>query len=238
MINVRRECLKVSQMSRALHHRSWLGTNARARVIKLLKLLVAELFAFAAGCDFDCALRCGHSTTGKILLLPLSKSRDVVYVVVVDKTARAGLIQYATGARETGLWTMEVVAAQRLEDMRPPAKVYKAVGISGSSARRAWDKVATLEARSPAKQVAQARGAIVLHRPAGAAVAVVPTQVAPGSKQNRNRRKRAVVRLASGALGSGEERSAARLWCMFRGSSFRKQLEQPCGTTHVKETSY
>ena len=103
-------CLKVSQVSRALHQRSWLGTNARARVMGPAKLLGAELFAFSAGCNCDCALGSGNSTTVKVLLLPLSRVRDVVDVVVVEETASAGVSHGATGERDTGLWRSGVSA--------------------------------------------------------------------------------------------------------------------------------
>ena len=113
---------------------------ARARVIGPLKMLVAELFASAAGCDCNCALGSGNSTTVEVLLLPLSRARDVVDLVVIEETASEGVIQGAKGARKTGLWTMGVVAPRRLRDVRPPAEVDYAEGASGSSARCAWGR--------------------------------------------------------------------------------------------------
>ena len=72
------------------------------------------------------------------------------------------------------------------------------------------DEVATLEARGPATQVAQARGALVLRRAVGAALAAVPTQVAPACRRSRGSRIRAVVHLACGAFGCRRERGVAR----------------------------
>ena len=83
--------------------------RARARVRGPVELLVAELFASAAGCDCDCAPGSGSSTTVEVLLLPVSRTRDVVDGARVEEAASAGLSHDATLVRNTGLWMTGVV---------------------------------------------------------------------------------------------------------------------------------